>query len=72
MQSVPITEKKSIIQKHAELAIATNKGVTSNEQTLNEYNTDIGDLYQRINFLESRIENQEQYSRRTSLRFHNI
>ena len=39
MQSVPITEQKSIIRKQAELVIATNKGVTSNEQTLNEYNT---------------------------------
>jgi hypothetical protein len=66
------TEQKSIIQKQAELVIAINNRVTSNEQTLNEYNTEIGDLYQRINLLETRIENQEQYSRRTSLRFHNI
>ena len=70
-QHETITEQKSIIQKQAELVIAINNRVTSNEQTLNEYNTEIGDLYQRIN-LETRIENQEQYSRRTSLRFHNI
>jgi hypothetical protein len=29
-------------------------------------------LYNKIIELESRIEGQEQYSRRTSLRFHNI
>jgi hypothetical protein len=51
MQSVPITEQQSIIQKQAELVIVTNKRVTSNEQTFNEYNTEIGDLYQRINLL---------------------
>ena len=71
-QQETITEQKSIIQKQAELVIATNKRVTSNEQTLNEYNIEIGDLYQRINLLETRIENQEQYSRRTSLRLHSI
>ena len=71
-QQETITEQKSVIKKQAELVIATNKRVTSNEQTLNEYNTEIGDLYQRINLLEIRLENQEQYSRRTSLRFHNI
>ena len=71
-QQKTITEQKSIIKKQAELVIATNKRVTSNEQTLNEYNTEIGDLYQQINLLETRLENQEQYSRRTSLRFHNI
>jgi hypothetical protein len=51
MQSVSITEQKSIIQKQAELVIVTNKRVTSNEQTFYEYNTEIGDLYQRINLL---------------------
>jgi hypothetical protein len=32
----------------------------------------LGIFYNKIIELESRIEGQEQYSRRTSLRFHNI
>ena len=52
-QQETITEQKSIIKKQAELVIATNKRVTSNEQTLNEYNTEIGDLYQQISLLET-------------------
>jgi hypothetical protein len=34
--------------------------------------TEVDALYSKIIELESRIEGQEQYSRRTSLRFHNI
>ena len=37
-----------------------------------EHDNEIEVLYRRINELEYRLENQEQYSRRTSLRFHNI
>jgi hypothetical protein len=37
-----------------------------------EHSTEVDALYNKIIELESRIEGQEQYSRRTSLRFHNI
>ena len=39
---------------------------------LKEHSTDVDALYNKIIELESRIEGQEQYSRRTSLHFHNI
>jgi hypothetical protein len=39
---------------------------------LKEHSTEVDALYNKIIELESRIEGQEQYSRRTSLRFHNI
>ena len=39
---------------------------------LKEHSTEVDALYNKIIELESRIEGQEQYSRRTSLHFHNI
>jgi hypothetical protein len=39
---------------------------------LKEHSTEVDALYNKIIELESRIEGQEQYPRRTSLRFHNI
>ena len=39
---------------------------------LKEHSTEVDALYNKIIEPESRIEGQEQYSRRTSLRFHNI
>jgi hypothetical protein len=39
---------------------------------LKEHSTEVDALYNKIIELESRIEGQEQYSRRTSLRFHKI
>jgi hypothetical protein len=74
-QNISIALKKrseNYKKKQAILVIATNKRVTSNKQTLNEYNTEIDDIYQRINLLKTRLEKQEQFSRRTNLRFHNI
>ncbi|XP_063399023.1 uncharacterized protein LOC134683641 [Mytilus trossulus] len=49
-----------------------NEGVKSNTKIVNEIDTEVGTLFKRIADLETRLENQEQYSRRTSLRFHNI
>jgi DNA repair exonuclease SbcCD ATPase subunit len=42
------------------------------DESLKEKESEIEVLYRKINELELRVENQEQYSRRTSLRFHNI
>ena len=39
---------------------------------MKEHSAEVDDLYNKIKELESRVEGQEQYSRRTSLRFHNI
>ena len=39
---------------------------------MKEHSTEVDALYNKIKELESRIEGQEQYSRRSSLRFHNI
>ena len=39
---------------------------------MKEHSTEVDALYNKIEELESRIEGQEQYSRRTSLRFHSI
>jgi hypothetical protein len=44
---------------------------TQEEQHL-EKDKEINSLHDIVNNLEVRLEHQEQYSRRTSLRFHNI
>jgi hypothetical protein len=41
-------------------------------RTIKEQYAEINDMYNKMSGLEIRIESQEQYSRRTSLRFHNI
>ena len=71
-QQETINEQKQIIKKQAELIMSVNKTAVSNEQSCAENDREINELYRRINELEFRLENQEQYSRRTSLRFHNI
>ena len=42
------------------------------DESLKERESKIEVFYKKINELALRVENQEQYSRRTSLRFHNI
>ena len=39
---------------------------------MKEQDTEINALFNKISELEIRVENQEQYSRRTDIRFHNI
>jgi hypothetical protein len=39
---------------------------------MKEQDAEINALFNKISELEIRVENQEQYSRRTNLRFHNI
>ena len=45
---------------------------TEQEWTIKEQYAEINAMYNKMSGLEIRIESQEQYSRRTSLRFHNI
>jgi hypothetical protein len=60
--------------KSKQAAIITTLQTTAEDYTLalKEHSTEVDALYNKIIELESRIEGQEQYSRRTSLRFHNI
>ena len=71
-QQKTITEQEQTLLKHA--AIITTLQTTAKDHTLalKEHSTEIDALYNKIKELESRIEGQEQYSRRSSLRFHNI
>jgi uncharacterized protein (UPF0147 family) len=67
-----ITEQEQTLLKHA--AIITTLQTIAKDHTLalKEHSTEVDALYNKIKELESRIESQEQYSRRSSLRFHNI
>ena len=58
IQFIKIQSLESAVHQHA--------------STLAEKRKELDYLYQKISELENRIENQEQYSRRTSLRFHNV
>ncbi|CAC5381272.1 unnamed protein product [Mytilus coruscus] len=71
-QEEKIAEQRQMIAVQAANHLSLNKIVVENLHRLHDYNSEIGDLYQKIGLLENRLENQEQYSRRTSLRFHNI
>ena len=51
--------------------VQTNK-LAEQGLTIKEQYAEINALYNKVSGLENRIESQEQHSRRTSLRFHNI
>ena len=57
-QFVQIQSLESIVHQHA--------------TSLSECYKELDNMHQRILTLDDRLENQEQYSRRTSLRFHNV
>jgi ribosomal protein L33 len=71
-QHKTITEQAQTRPKQA--AIITTLQTTAKDHTLalKEHSTEVDALYNTIIGLESRLEGQEQYSSRTSLRFHNI
>jgi hypothetical protein len=50
----------------------TKTTVLAQETVIQQQNQTINNLTNKINKLGSRIEEQEQYSRRTSLRFNNV
>lgn len=77
------TQVKQSIDSHIKPLLDTVKGheksIESLENTIDdqakmmqEQDSEIDQLHRRVCELEIRLENQEQYSRRTSLRFHNI
>jgi CRISPR/Cas system Type II protein with McrA/HNH and RuvC-like nuclease domain len=68
-QQQTITEQAQTLSKQA--AIITTLQTTAKDHTLalKEHSTEVNALYNKIIELESRIEGQEQYSRRTSLVF---
>ena len=74
-----IAEQKQIIDSQKEKICSQFIKIQSLESavyhhvsSLAEHTKEIDHAYDRIASLESRIEAQEQYSRRTSLRFHNV
>ena len=71
-QDKTIVEQKYTMQKQASMIVHICKINGEIDESLKERESEIEVLYRKINELELRVENQEQYSRRTSLRFHNI
>lgn len=71
-QNKKIDEQKKIITKQANMIVEISKDNTRRDNALKEQDIEIDHLHNKMNNLEIRLENQEQYSRRTSLRFHNI
>ena len=61
-----------MIANQANTIVNMCKTNTELRNTTSEQDKEIDNLYKRVANLDSRLENQEQYSRRTSLRFHNI
>ena len=62
------TQKQQLIKQLSSLQRTTQDQITSN----NEREKEINFLYDRVALLKNRLEIQEQYSRRTSLRFNNV
>jgi hypothetical protein len=60
------------LQPHIETIEHTKTTVLAQETVIQQQNQAINNLTNKINKLGSRIEEQEQYSRRTSLRFNNV
>lgn len=78
-QAAQIKEQNTTIDLHVQKLVdhelmIRDQGATIIElkQTLFELQKETEDLYILNNELEQRLDEQEQYSRRTSLRFHNI
>ena len=74
-----IKQQKEIIEDHKQKLCSQFIKIQGLESALHQQatnlaqnNKEIDDLYNKIGLLEDRLEQQEQYSRRTSLRFHNI
>ena len=71
-QQKRIDEQKEMISKQAHLIVQRIQDEQHLKSSLMEKNKEMDSLYGIVNNLEVRLEHQEQYSRRTRLRFHNI
>ena len=78
-QAAKIQWQKGTIDKHVKKLVdheitinAHERTIKSQEQTITEMREHVTALQQQMYDLDWRLEEQEQYSRRTSLRFHNI
>ena len=71
-QNDVIKEQEQLITKQANEISVLDTSVKDHTWALKEQAREIDALYSKLLELELRIESQEQYSRRTSLRFHNI
>jgi hypothetical protein len=67
-----IDEQKEMISKQAHLVVQRIQEEQHLKSSLKEKDKEIDSLHDIVINLEVRLEHQEQYSRRTSLRFHNI
>jgi uncharacterized protein YoxC len=64
-------QQQTIADHEGKINVQTNK-LAEQGLTIKEQYAEINALYNKVAGLENRIESQEQHSRRTSLRFHNI
>jgi hypothetical protein len=71
-QQKRIDEQKEMISKQAHLVVQRIQEEQHLKSSLKEKDKEIDSLHDIVINLEVRLEHQEQYSRRTSLRFHNI
>ena len=71
-QQKRIDEQKEMISKQTHLAVQRIQEEQHLKSSLKEKDKEIDSLHDIVINLEVRLEHQEQYSRRTSLRFHNI
>jgi septal ring factor EnvC (AmiA/AmiB activator) len=70
-QQKRIDEQKEMISKQAHLVVQRIQEEQHLKSSLKEKDKEIDSLHDIVINLEVRLEHQEQYSRRTSLRFHN-
>ena len=71
-QQVTIDDLKEKTCKQFITIHGLERGMADQIRSLKEHEKEIEALYSKIGELEVRLESQEQYSRRTSLRFHNL
>jgi len=71
-QQQQIDEQIEMLSKHAYLVVQLIQEEQRLKSSIKEKDKEIDSLYSIVNNLKVRLEHQEQYSRRTSLRFHNI
>ena len=71
-QQKRIDEQKEMISKQAHLVVQRIQEEQHLKSSLKEKDKEIDSLHDIVINLEVRLEHQEQYSRRTRLRFHNI